>query len=137
MTLTNRLADLVLIIDAVGGEGSDGIGDLVKQSASHRGIVRILPGHRDGDDLAAGGIEADMQLPPGSATGRSVLFDQPFAAPPSFRPVLSTSKCSGPVPSRRSGGTSSVFARRLKVEWSGAARSSPSSPMTEPISPSV
>jgi hypothetical protein len=30
-------------------------------------------------DLAAGGIDADMQLPPGSATGRSVLFDQPFA----------------------------------------------------------
>src|SRR5208283_1088493 len=58
-------------------------------------------------------------------------------APLSFSPALSTSKCSGPVPARRSGGTSSVFARRLSVEWSGTARSSPSSPMTEPISPSV
>jgi hypothetical protein len=31
--------------------------------------------------------------------------------------VLSTRKCSGLVPSRRSGGTSSVFARRPSVEW--------------------
>jgi hypothetical protein len=79
MTLGNRLADLVLIVDAVGGEGSDGTGDLVEQSASHRGIVDILPGHRDGDDLAAVGVDADMQLPPRAAAGRSVLFDQPFA----------------------------------------------------------
>jgi hypothetical protein len=28
MTLGNRLVDPVLIIDAVGGKGSDGIGDL-------------------------------------------------------------------------------------------------------------
>jgi Transposase DDE domain len=39
-------------------------------------------------------------------------------APPSFRPVLSTSRCSGPVSGRRSDGTSSVFARRLSVEGS-------------------
>src|SRR6201998_2037794 len=58
-------------------------------------------------------------------------------APPSFRPVLSTSKCSGPVPDRRSGGMSSVWLRRLSVEWSGTVRSSPRSAMMEPISPSV
>ena len=58
-------------------------------------------------------------------------------APLRSRPVLSTSKCSGPVPARRSGGASSVFARRLKEEWSGTARSSPSSQVTEPIRPSV
>src|SRR3954467_13601276 len=68
----------------------------------------------------------------------------------SFRPVLSTSRCKGSAPSsapqaassapapapRGFGrGTSSVSARRHKVEWSGTARSSPSKPMTEPISP--
>ena len=79
MTLRNSLADLILIVAAVGSEGSNWIGDLVEQSVRHRGIVDILPGQRDGDDLAAGGIDADMQLPPGSATRRSVLFDQPFA----------------------------------------------------------
>jgi hypothetical protein len=55
---------------------------LVEQSVSHRDIVDILPGHRDGDDLAAGGIDADIQLPPGSTPGRSVLFDQPPAPAP-------------------------------------------------------
>ena len=34
-------------------------------------------------------------------------------------------------------GTSTVAARRLSVEWSGTARSRPSRPTTEPISPSV
>ncbi len=42
-------------------------------------------------------------------------------------------------PSRRGCGrsTSSVLARRLKVEWSGTRSSSPSRPMMEPIKPSV
>ena len=59
-------------------------------------------------------------------------------APQSFRPVLSTSRCRGsPPPHRRGRGTSSVSALRHRVVWSGTARSSPSRPMTEPISPSV
>ena len=79
MTLGNSPGDLILIVAAVGGEGSNWIGDLVEQGVSHRGIVDILAGHCDGDDLAAGGIDTDMQLPPGSAAGRAVLFDQQFA----------------------------------------------------------
>jgi hypothetical protein len=79
ITLVDRLADLVLIVGAVGSEESDGIDDLVEQSVSRRGIVDILPGHRDGGDLTAVGIDADMQLAPRSAAGGSVLFNQPFA----------------------------------------------------------
>jgi hypothetical protein len=79
MTFDNRMVDPVVIVGTIGGEGSDGIGDLVEQSTSHCGIIDILPGHRDGDDLAAGGINTDMQFAPRSATGRAVLFDQPFA----------------------------------------------------------
>jgi hypothetical protein len=41
MTLGNSLGDLILIVAAVGGEGSNWIGDLVEQSVSHRGIVDI------------------------------------------------------------------------------------------------
>ena len=56
--------------------------------------------------------------------------------PQSFSPVLSTSRCTGPEPGR--GRTmSSVSALRLKVVWSGPARSRPSRAMMEPISPSV
>src|SRR3954452_14446115 len=56
--------------------------------------------------------------------------------PHSFRPVLSTSRCTGSVPDRGRG-TSSVSARRLRVVWSGTERARPSRPMMEPISPSV
>jgi hypothetical protein len=137
MTLGNSPGDLILIVGAVDGEGGDWASDLVERCASHRSIVDIFPDHLDGDDLAAVGIHADMQLAPGSARDVPCFSTSHSPAPPSFRQVLSTSKCSGPVPLRRSGGTSSVLARRLSVEWSGTARSSPSRPMTEPISPSV
>jgi hypothetical protein len=35
-----------------------GIGDLIEKRANHRGVIDILPGHLDGDDLAAIGIDA-------------------------------------------------------------------------------
>src|ERR1700677_4403445 len=79
MTLGYRLADPVLIVIAVGGEGSDRIGNLVEKRVNHRTIIDFFLGHFDGDDLAPVGIDTDMQLPPGSAAGRAVLFNQPFA----------------------------------------------------------
>jgi len=60
MTFGIRLADPVLVVVAVGGKRDDGIGDLFKKCVNHRGIVDFLPGHLDGDDLAAIGIDADM-----------------------------------------------------------------------------
>jgi len=57
MTFGNRLADPVLVIVAVGSKGDDRIGDPVKKCVNHRGIVDFLPGHLDGDDLAAIGID--------------------------------------------------------------------------------
>lgn len=59
-------------------------------------------------------------------------------APPSLRPVLSTSRCIGSTLLRDRGrGTFSVSARRHRVEWSCTAKASPRSWITEPISPSV
>ena len=86
MTLGNRLADPVLIVIAVGGEGRNRIGDLIEQSVNHRAIIDFFLGHFDGDDLAADGINTDMQLPPGSAAGRAVLFNQPFAGSAELQP---------------------------------------------------
>jgi hypothetical protein len=48
MTLGDRLADSVLIVEAVGDKGGDGIGDLTEKRISHRGIVDIVPGHLHG-----------------------------------------------------------------------------------------
>jgi hypothetical protein len=60
MTHGNRLAGPALIIGTIGSQGGNGIGDLAEQHIGHRGIVDFPPGHLDGDDLAAIGIDADM-----------------------------------------------------------------------------
>src|SRR3954467_7248700 len=52
-------------------------------------------------------------------------------------PVSRPAPLSAPSPRGFGRGPSSVSARRHRVVWSGTARSSPSRPMTEPISPSV
>ena len=135
--LGDGLVHPVLIVGAISDEGCDRISDLVEQHTSQRAVIDLFLAKFDRDDLAALRFDADVQLTPGSAARRAVLFNQPSPAPPSFRPVLSTSKCSGPVPERRSGGISSVLLRRLSVEWSGTVRSSPRRAMTEPMSPSV
>ena len=41
-----------------------GIGDLAEKHLNHRGVVDVLSGHLDGNDLAAIGIDADMQFAP-------------------------------------------------------------------------
>ena len=59
-------------------------------------------------------------------------------APHSFSPVLSASRCMGLSSQCGLGrGSCSVSARRLKVVWSGTARSGPSRAMMKPIRPSV
>jgi hypothetical protein len=61
------------------------IGDLVEQRVDHRTIIEFFLDHVDANDLAAGGIDTDMQLPPGSTAGRAALFKQPFASPAAFQ----------------------------------------------------
>ena len=56
--------------------------------------------------------------------------------PHGVSPVLSTSRCMEPEPGRGDA-AASVSALRLRVEWSGTARSRPSTARTEPISPSI
>src|ERR1700684_2952881 len=48
MTLGNRLADPVLIVITVGGEGNDGISDLVEKRVNQRTIIDFFLGHFDG-----------------------------------------------------------------------------------------
>jgi hypothetical protein len=48
---------LCLAVSDRGGEGSNGIGDLVEKRVNHRTIIDFFLGHFDGDDLAAVGID--------------------------------------------------------------------------------
>ena len=66
-----------------------------------------------------------------------MLFDQPFAGSAELQPgaVYEQMQRAGTGPPERR--HLPRLGPRLSVEWSGTARSSKSSPMTEPISPSV
>jgi hypothetical protein len=102
MTLGDSLVNSVLIVRAVSREGRQGIGELVEQRGSPRGVVALLV-----SSIAT--ISPLSPSRPICSLRHDRRRDVPCfstshsPAPPSFRPVLSTSKCSGPAPSRRRG----------------------------------
>jgi hypothetical protein len=55
MVLGNSLVNPVLIVGAVTGKGSEGIGKLVEKRPSPRAVVDLFPSHFDGDDFIAAG----------------------------------------------------------------------------------
>ena len=79
--LGDALVHFVLIVGTVSRERRDGIGDLAEQRARPRGVIDLFPGQLNREDFAAFGIDANMQLTPGSAAGCAVLFNQSFAGP--------------------------------------------------------
>jgi hypothetical protein len=77
-----------------------------------------------------------MELSPGSTRPCDMLLDEPLTGTAELEPCAVDQRCTGSLPGR-GGDTGNVSPRRLMVEWSGAARSRPSSPRMDAISPSV
>ena len=50
----------------------------LRQTEGPRGVIDLFLGQLNREDFAALGIDAEMQLTPGSAAGRAVLFNQLF-----------------------------------------------------------
>jgi hypothetical protein len=67
------------VIGAVGRELTDRTVDMAKQRIHLRGITNFLAGQRSGDDLAATGIQRQMQLSPTTAGSGTMLLLQPLA----------------------------------------------------------
>jgi hypothetical protein len=135
MVLVQGVVHAGSVIDAVAQEELDRLGDPVEQGAYLGGVINVAVGQDGGDDPVGHGVKADVQFAPGTPLAGTVLLHSP--GPPSFRPELSTSRWIAPPGARGCAGSSSVWARRLRVEKSGTGRSRPSSWRTEPISPSV
>ena len=49
------------------------------------GVINILVRQIKGDDFAVAGVNANVQLAPGAALCRAVLFKQPFAGAAQFQ----------------------------------------------------
>ena len=93
--LGHSIVDSILIVGTVGDDGGERIVDLVEQGAEFSGIVDFLAGQGRSDNRAGFGIDAQVQLAPGPAALGAMLLHSP--GPLSFTPVLSISRCTGPL----------------------------------------
>jgi len=55
------------------------------RAPSQSGVIDVFVRQFDRDNFTASGIDADMQLTPGSPTRRAVLFNQPFTGAAEFK----------------------------------------------------
>ena len=67
------------IIAAVAQEELDRVSDLVEQGLDLGGVIDVAVGQDGSDDPAGYGVEADVQLAPGTPLAGTVLLDQPLA----------------------------------------------------------
>jgi len=74
------------VIGAIGRELPNRAVDLVEQQLHLRGIAGILVGHDLGDDLAAVGIQCQMQFTPASPRPGTMVFLQPLAGAVDLKP---------------------------------------------------
>ena len=110
--------------------------DLVEQRADQGSIALVRGGQLGGQDVAAVGIDGEVQPAPAPARLAAVLLLQPLA-PKIFSPLESITTVTGPFGFFRGVVNDKRALRRDKVVWSGTGRSRPSIPMIERSIPSV
>src|ERR1700732_4678811 len=136
MTLADLTVDIVPIVRPIASKRRNRARNLLKQGTDPRAVIDILAGQLGGDDLSSVGVHPDMELSPGPTRPCGLRLTSHSPGPQSLSPVLSTSRWTGSLPGRGCD-TGNVSPRRLMVEWSGAARSRPSSRSIDATSPSV
>src|SRR4051794_6554280 len=87
VTVGDGGVNTVLIVGPIPRERGQRIDDLIEQRADLSAVIDIFGGQRRGHDLAAAGIDADVQLAPGTAGLCGLAFYQPLppATPTPFR----------------------------------------------------
>ena len=91
----HSIVNSILVVGAVSDDRGHRLLDLVEQRAEFGGIVDFFAGQGRGDDRAGLRIDTQVRLPPGPAALGAMLLQSP--GPLSFTPVLSTSRCTGPL----------------------------------------
>src|SRR6476469_1968663 len=71
----NRFA----VVGAIGHDRGDGAGDLIEQRADQGGVALLDGGQLAGKDLAAVGIDREMEFAPGPLATLAMLLAQPLA----------------------------------------------------------
>src|SRR5438094_6388390 len=136
MTLADLTVDIVPIVRPIAGKRRNRARNLLQQGTDLRAVIDILAGQLGGNDLSRVASTPMWSFLQHRRTFAACFSTSHSPGPQSLSPVLSTSKWTGSPPARGRD-TGNVSPRRLIVEWSGAARSRPSSRRREAISPSV
>src|SRR3954470_12598257 len=69
----------VAVVGAIGRDRGDGAGDLIEQRADQDGVTLLDGGQLAGKDLAAVGIDREMEFAPGPLATLAMLLGQPLA----------------------------------------------------------
>src|SRR5215203_4398215 len=67
------------VVGAIGRDRGDGAGDLIEQRADQGGVTLLDGGQLAGKDLAAVGIDREMEFAPGPLATLTMLLAQPLA----------------------------------------------------------
>jgi hypothetical protein len=79
VALGDRPIHVLAVVCPVAGERRQRVLDLIEQRAELGAVISLVARQLGGDDLAAAGVDAQVQLAPGAALPGAVLVDQPLA----------------------------------------------------------
>src|SRR3954454_17566007 len=78
LTLGHGAVNGFAVVGAIGGDRGDGAGDLIEQRADQGGVTLLDGGQLGGQDLAAVGIDREMEFAPGPLATLAMLLGQPL-----------------------------------------------------------
>ena len=87
--LSHGLVNRIAIVGAIRSHSGDRVRDLVEQGTDQGGIAVLGGRQLRSEDLAAVGIDRQVQLASGPARLTAMLLWSQLPAPTTFRPVLS------------------------------------------------
>src|SRR5918999_1152279 len=79
LALSHGAVNGFAVIGAIGRDRGDGAGDLTEQRADQGGVTLLDGGQLGGKDLAAVGIDREMEFAPGPLATLTMLLAQPLA----------------------------------------------------------
>jgi hypothetical protein len=81
LALGDGAVDRLAVVGAIGRDRGDGAGGSIEQRADQGGVALLAGGQLGGEDLAAVGIDREMELSPGPPATLAVLLHSHSPAP--------------------------------------------------------
>jgi len=100
LTLGDGAVDGLAVVGAVGDHRGECTGDLREQGSDLGSVALLVARQLAGEDLAAVGVDREMEFAPLPPAALAVLRDQPLASAVNLQALARHSLGRGPVPRR-------------------------------------